>query len=114
MTATFMAIDLPIPIRLSSSKKFHLIVSIRTIERVVISRNCRPDLLSNGPICFFSDKSLMAANKRAPPAPKAAAGVGLVTPPKMDPKTATIKTTGGTTTLITSISISRGTEVLRP
>ena len=38
----------------------------------------------------------------APPAPRAAAGVGLVIPPRIDPSTATIRTSGGKTTRISS------------
>ena len=38
----------------------------------------------------------------APPAPSAAAGVGLVIPPRIEPRTATIRTSGGKTTRISS------------
>ena len=48
----------------------------------------------------------------APAAPRAAAGVGLVIPPSMDPKTATIRTSGGKTTLNNSLSARRETAVL--
>ena len=34
----------------------------------------------------------------APAAPSAAAGVGLVMPPRIEPRTATIRTSGGKTT----------------
>ena len=53
--------------------------------------------------CISVLRSFIAASSNAPPAPLAAAGVGLVTPPKIEPNTAIINTTGGTTTLITSI-----------
>ena len=39
----------------------------------------------------------------APPAPSAAAGVGLVMPPRIEPSTATISTSGGNTTRIRSL-----------
>ena len=48
-----------------------------------------------------------AANMIAPAAPRAAAGVGLVIPPRIDPKTATMRTSGGKTTLKSSLSTSR-------
>ena len=50
---------------------------------------------------------LAVASRIAPPAPSAAAGVGLVIPPKMDPRTATIKTSGGNTTLMRSFANNR-------
>ena len=52
----------------------------------------------------FPDRSVSlsfryAASMIAPAAPSAAAGVGLVIPPRIDPKTATMRTSGGKTTL---------------
>ena len=64
---------------------------------------------------LFSSFSLRkAASIIAPPAPKAAAGVGLVIPPRIDPKTATIRISGGNTTRISSFSAKRTTAVRRP
>ena len=54
------------------------------------------------------------ASKIAPPAPSAAAGVGLVIPPKIDPRTATIKTSGGNTILIRSFANRRFNASLTP
>ena len=49
-------------------------------------------------VSLFSLRCLKAANSIAPPAPNAAAGVGLVIPPSIEPSTATIKINGGNTT----------------
>ena len=50
----------------------------------------------------------------APAAPRAAAGVGLVIPPSIDPKTATIRTSGGKTTLNNSFLDKFKTANLKP
>ena len=50
----------------------------------------------------------------APPAPSAAAGVGFVIPPRIEPKTATIKSNGGNTTRINSTSAKRVTAIRTP
>ncbi len=68
-------------------------------------------------IINFPDRSVSfnfryAASIIAPAAPRAAAGVGLVIPPRIDPNTATISTRGGKTTLKSSLSASRETAVL--
>ena len=61
-----------------------------------------------------SFRCLNAANNKAPPAPKAAAGVGLVIPPKIDPRTAIIKIKGGNTTLNNSFLDKFKTANLKP
>ena len=57
---------------------------------------------------------LAVASKIAPPAPSAAAGVGLVIPPKIEPRTATIKTSGGNTILMRSFANKRFNASLTP
>ena len=57
---------------------------------------------------------LAVASRIAPPAPSAAAGVGLVIPPRIEPRTATIKTSGGNTILMRSFANKRFNDSLTP
>ena len=50
----------------------------------------------------------------APPAPSAAAGVGLVMPPRIEPSTATININGGKTTRISSFRAHIATACTTP
>ena len=72
---------------------------------IIISANVAVRI--NFPDRLVSVSFLYAASMIAPAAPKAAAGVGLVIPPKIEPKTATMRTSGGKTTLKISLSASR-------
>ena len=74
--------------------------------------NAKVAVRINFPDRLVSVSFLYAASIIAPAAPKAAAGVGLVMPPKIEPKTATIRTRGGKTTLKSSLSARRITAVL--
>ena len=69
--------------------------------------NAKVAVRINFPDRLVSVSFLYAASIIAPAAPKAAAGVGLVIPPKIEPKTATMRTRGGKTTLKSSLSASR-------
>ncbi len=66
------------------------------------------------PVAPSSCNFRKAANMIAPPAPSAAAGVGLVMPPRIEPSTATIKTSGGKTTRSTSFLPNREAAVFAP
>ena len=73
------------------------------------------DILSMGVTVNPLLLSLLAvASNIAPPAPSAAAGVGLVIPPKIEPRTATINISGGNTILIRSFANKRFNASLTP
>ena len=69
------------------------------VRRVVVSMTSRSIFRLNRPLKMLSS--------RAPDAPMAAASVGAAMPKKMEPSTAIIRNSGGTSTLLTRIRSSR-------
>ena len=88
-------------------------IEIPTHQQHYDYRKRRPDNNSRRLVVVFQFTGL-AANIIAPAAPRDAAAVGLVIPPRIEPNTATIKITGGETTRNASISINLGIALFKP